>query len=127
MRPDSKIHVVETLALTEDAADISPPFVVVKVLNSLTNSFNNIFLDPRSSSLETAAFFIKPIGSVNDFFSFQYFRFNKDRVNISFGDYFLSLQEIYFNTGLIQIYKHRSPMVFFDKKKMEVLSHKNIL
>jgi len=127
LRPDSKIHVVETLAFSEEAQEISAPFVVVKVMNTLTNSYNNIFLNPESSALQTASFLVKPIGSINDFFSFKYFRFNKDRVNISFGDYLLSLQESYFNIGLIQIYKHRAPMVFFDKKKLEVLSHKNIL
>ena len=101
LRPDSKIQVVETMALTEDIQDLSSPYVVVKVLNTLTNSFNNIFLDPKNSALETASFFVSPIGSINDFYSLQYFRFNKDSVNISFGAYFLSLQESYFNTGLI--------------------------
>jgi hypothetical protein len=101
--------------------------VILKVLNNLTKSYNNIFLNPFSSYFETAPFFVKPIGSINDFFTFPYLRFTKQDTMQSFADFFTGKEYSDPDGAIIQLHEHQEPSVFLDRQRFVILNHKNIL
>lgn len=96
-------------------------------MNILTNSYNNIFLDPSGSYFETALFFVKPIGSVNDFFTFNYIRFTQQKTMQSFADFFIGNDIKNSDKGIIQLHEHQEPCIFLDRQKLGILTHQNII
>lgn len=110
------------------ASEIPAPKIILKIMNSISNAYNSLIIDPFVPYFETLPTLIKPISSINDFIQMEYITIEKNFIKFSVADLYFEHQ---FTTdpkkNALQTYEVANLKVVLDINKYKMLTHKNLL
>lgn len=127
---DSKLNIMEAIQTSPSSAsstEILTPKICLKIFNTLSNSYNNLIIDPFVPYLETLPSMMKPISSVNNYYQMEYVSIEDNFIKRSVADLYFGYQMATKPKELLlQAYEFGDLKIYLDTVKYKMLTHQNI-